>query len=77
MEALTNQTVKDKVKSRKFLIFMGLVAIATVAMFTGFVEFTMWAEYTKWMFGFYVAGNAFVHGSRAFALKNGNGNGKK
>ena len=73
MKEILDQTIKERIQSRKFVVFMGLVIIATVALFTNFAEFSLWADYTKWMFGFYVAANAFVHGSRVIAVKNGNG----
>jgi len=71
MEAQLEQTATERVSSRKLLIFLGLNIIGTVALFTGFFQPEHWMEYTKWMFGFYVAGNAFDRGAKALTLRVG------
>ena len=50
--------MKQKFASRKLLIGLGLVVISTIMIFTGNATFPQWADFMKWVFTIYVAGNS-------------------
>ena len=52
-------------KSRKLLCAATCFAAATAAMLGGIADFNGWADFTKWIFGLYAAGNVGEHNSRA------------
>ena len=48
-------------KSRKLLGAAICFAAATAAMLGGIADFNGWADFTKWIFGLYAAGNVGEH----------------
>ena len=48
-------------KSRKLLCAIVLFLSATGALFMGQTDFVGWAEFMKWVFGIYAAGNVGEH----------------
>ena len=48
-------------KSRKLLCATICFLCASSALLYGMAEFTDWADYTKWVFGLYAAGNVGEH----------------
>ena len=58
-----------EVKSRK-LVAAGLCFIAaSIFVALGKADFAGWAEFTKWIFGIYAAGNVGEHASKNLGLK--------
>ena len=48
-------------KSRKLLCAGICFTAATAAMLAGIGDFAGWADFTKWIFGIYAAGNVGDH----------------
>ena len=48
-------------KSRKLLCAAICFIAATAAMLGGIADFNGWADFTKWIFGLYAAGNVGEH----------------
>ena len=48
-------------KSRKLLCASICFVCASSALLYGMAEFGDWADYTKWIFGLYAAGNVGEH----------------
>lgn len=48
-------------KSRKLLCAGICFTAATAAMLAGIGDFEGWADFTKWIFGIYAAGNVGEH----------------
>jgi hypothetical protein len=48
-------------KSRKLLCAIVLFLSSTGALFMGHTDFVGWAEFMKWVFGIYAAGNVGEH----------------
>jgi hypothetical protein len=48
-------------KSRKLLFASVCFLSACGALLYGMAEFSDWADYTKWIFGLYAAGNVGEH----------------
>ena len=48
-------------KSRKLLCAGICFTAATAAMLAGIGDFDGWADFTKWIFGIYAAGNVGEH----------------
>jgi hypothetical protein len=44
-------------KSRKFLLAVGCIAIATALLLAGLIESEHWVDVTKWVTGLFMAGN--------------------
>ena len=54
----------------KKLLCAGLCFLAaTVFVVLGKAEFLAWADFTKWIFGIYAAGNVGEHASKTLASK--------
>jgi hypothetical protein len=54
----------------KKLLCAGLCFIAaTIFVLAGKADFAGWAEFTKWIFGIYAAGNVGEHASKNLGLK--------
>ena len=54
-------------KSRKLLCAAICFAAATAAMLGGIADFGGWADFTKWIFGLYAAGNVGEHVAKKVA----------
>ena len=48
-------------RSRKLLCAAICFTAATAAMLGGIADFNGWADFTKWIFGLYAAGNVGEH----------------
>ncbi len=51
--------------SRKLLCAGVCFLAATAFVLAGKAEFTAWADFVKWVFGIYAAGNVGEHGANA------------
>ena len=58
-------------KSRKFIAAIALFMASTAFVFTGYTEFSGWADMMKWVFGIYAAAN--VGAATASRVRIGNG----
>jgi len=71
MTEARKEELKQKIASRKLIMCLVLFGIATVALFTGYAVFAAWTEFMRWLFGIYVVGNVFEHGTRALNGRHG------
>jgi len=50
--------------SKKLICAFGCFTAATIFVLAGKADFAGWAEFTKWIFGIYAAGNVGEHVSK-------------
>ena len=55
--------------SRKLVCAFVCFLAATVFVILGKADFQGWAEFTKWIFGIYAAGNVGEHASKTLGSK--------
>jgi len=59
----------DKFLSRKFILSIFILVSRTVFVATGSIEYEIWMELVKWVFGFYALGNGIEHVSKNLSGK--------
>lgn len=52
---------RKNLRSRKLIITLILFVMATIFLYIGRAEFADWADFIKWIFGIYSAGNVGEH----------------
>ena len=53
--------LKAQLQSKKLMFAMILFLASIVFVATGQADFSQWAEFVKWVFGIYAAGNVGEH----------------